>query len=212
MANAQTMDVPIRIAVVDDDENIRLWFKDILQPTKTFNLTGSFSNATEALEEIPRLQPDITLMDIRMPGLNGIECTRRLKQAMPRLKIIMVTGTHEQDSVSASLHAGATTFLIKPLEGDQLLATLRFAAANLKESRTGFNGLAVAKPNGRHSPLSPREKEVMAGLAEGLLYKEISGKLGISYAAVHKYQHSIFKKLRATNRSEAARIWLNSQG
>ncbi len=202
MANAQTMDVPIRIAVVDDDENIRLWFKDILQPTKTFNLTGSFSNATEALEEIPRLQPDITLMDIRMPGLNGIECTRRLKQAMPRLKIIMVTGTHEQDSVSASLHAGATTFLIKPLEGDQLLATLRFAA---KE------GLGMAKSNGRQFPLSPREKEVMAGLAEGLLYKEISQKLGISYAAVHKYQHSIFKKLRATNRSEATRIWLDRQ-
>src|ERR1700760_3641686 len=109
MAHTQTMDVPVRIVVVDDDENTRLWFKDVLHPTKTFSITGSFSNATEALEEIPRLQPDITLMDIRLPGLNGIECTKRLKRVMPRLKIIMVTGTHEQDCVSASLDAGATT-------------------------------------------------------------------------------------------------------
>ena len=86
---------------------------------------------------------------------------------------------------------------------------LHFAAVSSNKTASDFEKNTLS---GARVPLSPREKEVMSGLAEGLLYKEISDKLGISYAAVHKHQHSIFKKLRATNRSEASRIWLDSQG
>jgi DNA-binding NarL/FixJ family response regulator len=212
--NIEKRDFPTRVVVVDDDESIRLWFKEVLQPAKNFNLTGSFSNATEALEEIPRLQADVTLMDIRLPGLNGVECAKRLKRVMPRLKIIMVTGTHEEHYIGASLQAGAAAFLIKPLEVDQLLATLRFAA---KENEIKVNSeneerlSQLSKPYGVCLLLSSREKEVLSGLAEGLLYKEISHKLGISYTTVHKYQHNIFKKLGVSNRSEAIRIWLDGQ-
>jgi DNA-binding NarL/FixJ family response regulator len=213
MANDQTMDAPVHVAMVDDDENTHLCFKDILQSTKNFNLAGNFCNATQALKEIPRLRPDIALMDIQMPGLNGIECTKRLKRVMPHLKIVMVTGTHDQHCISACSQAGAIAFLIKPVVGDQLLATLQFAADNQNEIKADLEKTKAlprpAKASGAALLLSPREQEVISGLAEGLLYKEIAQKLGVSYATVHKYQHNIFKKLRVANRSEAMRVWLN---
>ena len=198
-----------QVALVDDDENIRLCFQDILQSTENFSFAGSFSNGLEALVGIPRLQPDLTVMDIRLPGMNGIECTRRLMRIMPNLKIIIVTGTHNADCVDASLQAGAEAYLFKPIVRDQLLATLRFTALNRPGNSGKAEGFLSANPSKIKLPLSPREKEVLVGLADGLLYKEISQKLGISYAAVHKHQHNIFKKLHVSNRSEAIRIWLN---
>ena len=122
---------------------------------------------------------------------------------MPSLKIIMVTGAHEQDCVGGSIQAGAIAFLVKPFEGDQFLATLQVAANVQNEIR------GECKTDEVCLFLSSREKDVLSGLAEGLLYKEISQKLGMSYSAVHKHQHNIFKKLRVTNRSEAIRIWLD---
>lgn len=215
MATAQTTDTSVRVVVVDDDEDTRLWFKDVLQPANNFNVAGSFSNAAEALKGIPPLRPDLTLMDIRLPGLNGIECTKRLKQAMPNMKIIMVTSTHDESCINASLQAGATTFLFKPVESDQLLATLRFAANSQSESKANFESgkrrSVSLKACRACLLLSRREKEVLASLAEGLLYKEISLKLGVSYASIHKYQHNIFKKLRVSNRSEAIRIWFEGR-
>ena len=83
MANVQKTDAITHVAIVDDDENTRLCFKDILQSARNFSLSGSFSNATEALDGIPRLQPDLTLMDIHLPDLNGIECTKKLRHVMP---------------------------------------------------------------------------------------------------------------------------------
>jgi DNA-binding NarL/FixJ family response regulator len=160
------------------------------------------------------LRPDLVLMDFCMPDLNGIECAKRLKCAMPHLKIIIMTGSHNLSSVEWSLRAGASAYLIKPITIDQCLATLRFVGVSeievsQKKSRQMFPSSTSLRT---HLRLSPREKEVMAGLAEGLLYKEISEKLGISYSAVHKYQHKIFEKFQVSNRSEAIRIWMSIDG
>lgn len=212
MTEVPTTESNRRVAVVDDDEYIRLSFRDILQSNENFSFAGSFSNASEALEGIPKLQPDLAVMDIRLPDLNGVECTRRLKRIMPKLKIVIVTGIHNVDCVDASLQAGAVAYLFKPVLGDQLVATLRFAALSQAAApgKTEDEMLS-ASPKKANLPLSPREKDVLASLAEGLLYKEISQKLGVSYATVHKHQHNIFKKLRVSNRSEAIRIWLNNR-
>jgi DNA-binding NarL/FixJ family response regulator len=213
MGNTKTAHSCKHVAIVDDDENTRLCFQDILQSTENFSFAGSFTDGAEALAGIPRLRPDLTLMDIRLPGLNGIECTRRLKRILPNLKIVIVTGTHNVVFVDASLQAGAVAYLFKPIVGDQLLATLRFAALNQAgDPDNTENEFLSGIPSRANLPLSPREKEVLAGLAEGLLYKEISQKLGVSYATVHKHQHNIFKKLRVSNRSEAIRIWLKNCG
>jgi DNA-binding NarL/FixJ family response regulator len=216
MASGKKVKGLMRVAVVDDDEDIRLYFKDVLQSATDFVFVKGFSNATEALAGMPCLQPDLVLMDIRMPDLNGIECTKRLKNSIPHLKIIIITGTHNADSVKLSMRAGADAYLTKPITPDQCLATLRFMAAykvgkkeNTQPSR--LESFSVAQ-SGTCLLLSPRESEVLKNLAKGLLYKEISDKLGISYASVHKYQHKIFQKLQVSNRSEAIRIWLDSGG
>ena len=204
----------VRVALVDDDKDLHFCFKKILQSTNNFTLAGSFSNATEALMGIPDLCPDVTVMDIRLPDLNGIECTKRLKQVMPNLKIVIVTGTHEAGSVGSSLQAGAIAYLVKPLAVDQLLATLTFAATYPGRKKpalqTANEGFHPAERLRAKFALTSREIDVLKNLAEGLLYKEIAEKLGITYSAVHKSQHKLFKKLRVGNRSEAARFWLQS--
>jgi DNA-binding NarL/FixJ family response regulator len=192
MGARKTLRKRIRVAVVDDDEDIHLLIKDLLQGTPDFSCAGCFSNATDALARLPGLEPDLVLMDIRMPGGSGIECTARLKRAMPRVKIIMVTGVHDADSVAKSLEAGADDYLTKPVTADQCLATLRFA---LRDQARDCSRLSV------------RENEVMRRLAEGLLYKEIADKLEISYAVVHKLLHKIFVKLHVSNRTEAISKW-----
>jgi DNA-binding NarL/FixJ family response regulator len=206
MANVEKMHNAVRVAAVDHDEDIHLCLKGLFQFSIHFSFVGSFSNATEALNGLPNLRPDLALMDVRLPDLNGIECARRLKQSMPHLKIVMITGTHEKNWVSASRKAGATAYLVKPFIEEQLLATLGFVSTSPASSTRSLR----KKDENIHdlpAQLNAREREVLRNLAEGLLYKEISDKLGISYAAVHKCQHNIFKKLHVSNRSEAARVW-----
>jgi len=216
MANVEKTHNAVRVAAVDDDENIHLCLKGLFQFSIHFSFVGSFSNAAEALNELPNLRPDLALMDVRLPDLNGIECARRLKQSMPHLKIVMITGTHEKDWVSASRKAGAAAYLVKPFIEEQLLATLGFVSVSPVHTKPDRhkkkNGAIHARDTGTGLQLNAREKEVLRNLSEGLLYKEISDKLGISYAAVHKCQHNIFKKLRVSNRSEAARVWFQTGG
>lgn len=199
------------VVVVDDDADARLCLQDILQEAGDFNCTGSFSNAADALVDIPRLHPDLVLMDIHLPGLNGIECTKRLKRIMPRIKIVMVTGLHDANLIERSLSAGAVAYLIKPVIPDQCLATLKCAVAGeagLKQKSQEFEQSLPPVASLETCPLlTKRDNEIMRCLAEGLLYKEIADKLKISYSAVHKHQHKIFAKLHAANRTEAISRW-----
>ena len=178
MAFGAKMHTCLRVAVIDDDVNTRLFFQDVLQTSPQFDFAGGFSSAAEALAEIPRIKPDLTLMDLRLPDLNGVECTKRLKQIMPGLRIIIVTGTHHENWVGASLQAGAAAYLLKPIFGDQLLATLQFSAVGLSRNDCVSNGASldfvISKPLTINLPLTSRERAVLKNLARGLLYKEIS--------------------------------------
>lgn len=201
MTGGASLNVVTRVVIVDDDADARLYFKDILASSKEFEFTGEFSSASEVLAGIPLLRADMALVDICMPGLNGIECAKRLKQKIPALRIVIVTGSYKPELIGEALRAGADAYLMKPVDMYQCLATLQFALIRKREF-----SFSVKKLTGCKS-LSPRENEVLQGLAEGLLYKEISDKLRISYSMVHKYQHKIFQKLGVSNRSEAVRFW-----
>jgi len=198
-----------RVAVVDDDENMRQLVKDILQGADEFSYAGSFSNGSEALNGLPQMGPDLVLMNIRLPDLNGIECIRKLKHTMPGLKIVMLSGLHDAASISASLQAGAVGYLAKPITTAYCLVNLRVAvcgATGLQPRSSGSESdspAADAPENGAR--LTKRETEVIEGLAEGLLYKEIADKLGISFSAVHQHAHRIYQKFDVTNRTEAIR-------
>src|SRR5580698_6773978 len=195
MAKSGTTGGRMRVAVVDDDSATRLFFRDILQSEKKFSFAGGFSNAREALSAIPLLRPDLVLMDISLADMDGIECTRRLKRIVPALKVVIVSGNREMIWSERSGEAGAATYLLKPVEPAQLIAALLCvvrAESPIKKPIRKFEP-------GLISILNQRELLVLSKLGEGLLYKEISEALGISYAAVHKTQHNIFKKLGVGN-------------
>jgi len=171
-------------------------------------LRWCFSSALEALAEIPRLRPDLVLMGIRMPGMSGIECGRRLKEMLSGLVVIFVTGLFDASTINEALQAGGDNFLVRPLEIGQCLATLRFSFPGRGSAKRGWATIPTTRSDDERGQLSDRENEVMDWLAKGLLYKEIEGKLSLSSSLLKKIQHKIFAKLGFSNRTEAVNWWL----
>jgi DNA-binding NarL/FixJ family response regulator len=198
---------PIKVAIVDDDENDRLMMRNALEQSGEFVCVGAYRSANEALAEIPRILPHAVLMDIRMPGLSGIECARQLKQLLPDLVVIFVTGLLDATTLSESVQAGGDDYLVKPLVVAQCMATICFALDRCRgrtaRTQTGSaRGLLL---------LTESERAVLDGLVTGLLYKEIAIKLHTTEAMVHKLQHSIFSKLQVSNRSEAIALFFRKE-
>lgn len=203
------------VVIVDHDSRACSAVGCILKNANDFSCSGSFSNATEALTQIPRVRPDLALVNILLPDLCGIECTKRLKLLMPQLRIVMVSGVLDPHSIKQSWRAGADNYLTKPILMRQCLATLRFTAFGpvaVREDPSGSeadSACALVPPS--VSLLTPRENQVMKCFAEGRPYKEAADKLGISYSTVHNYQHRIYAKLQVTNKVEAIAKWQQSQ-
>ena len=161
-----------RVAVVDDDASVRCALECILEGMDNFRCVGCFSTGKEALIEVPHVLPDVVLMDIYMPGMNGIECTRQLMSSMPRLKIVMVTGRVESELIEESLRAGAVDYLIKPVSAAQCVATLKCATYGEKGPEQMPSGSArssrCALASTIGSPmLTPRENKGMRCLVKG---------------------------------------------
>jgi two-component system response regulator DevR len=209
MAKTGTVDRRVSVAVVDDDEDTLLLLRDILQSGKAFTFAGGFSSGTEALAAIPRLRPNLALVDIRLPDMDGIECAKLLSSFTPGLTVIIISGNRDIGSFDRSRAAGAAAYLVKPFDPAQLIAALRLS---LPPAKSAIQPPSVkSKADGRLA-LTVREKAVLAKLAEGLQYKEIAEALGITYSAVHKRQRRIFKKLHVSKGTEATRIWLQQGG
>lgn len=199
----------IHIAVVDDDESVRSTLADAVNRFAGCKCLGSYSSGDEALAGIPLLRPDVVLMDINMPGMNGIECVSRLKAEHPDLEVVMLTVYQDADSVFKSLAAGANGYLLKRAVREELLAAIRqvLAGGSPMSSQIARKVVQafrqpVAAEN-ETSKLSTREQEVLALLAKGFLYKEIAVQLNIGYDTVHNYIRRIYEKLRVRSRGQA---------
>ncbi len=186
----------IKVSIVDDEEVDRLLLERILEESAGFTCASMHSSSGEALHLIPKLDPNLVFVDIRMPGMDGLECTRRLKVLMPRLKVIIVTGMLDVDTMNKSFEAGADNYLTKPIVAAHCLAMLIFTV------RSGIPSTKYPCP-----VLTMRENEVLALLERGYLYKEIADNLGISSYAVHFHLHNSYQKLHAANRTEAIIRW-----
>ena len=138
-----------------------------------------------------------------MPGMSGIECARRLKVAMPQLKIIVVSGLQDEDSMDKSLDAGADAYLIKPFSVEECLAILKFVVRNLIPATR--NSDELRESSGFEPNLTVRQNQVMQLLSNGFVPKEIPDELGISYWAAHKHKVSSYRKLGAHTLIEALR-------
>jgi DNA-binding NarL/FixJ family response regulator len=207
--------VTIRVLVVDDEELVRTGLRLILDAEPDIGVVGTASDGRQALAEVRRLCPDVVLMDIRMPGLDGLEATRRIftEPDVPPCKVVILTTFDVDEHVYEALRAGASGFLLKDVPADQLAHAIRVAAAGealLAPSVTRRLIAAFARPAAPApvpvtglGDLTPREVEVLTLLAEGLSNAEIATRLFVGEATVKTHVARILTKLGVRDRVQA---------
>jgi len=199
----------ISIAIVEDLDVVRNGLKDFISLSTDFIVVGAFKTGEEAFEHLPEIKPDIVIMDINLPGMNGIECIRQVKGKSPGTQFMMFTVYENDDKVFEALKAGASGYLLKN-------TGLLHIAESVKELHEGGSPMSaniarkmvnLFRDNDKKNPfldlLSNREKEILQLLAKGLLYKEIAEQLGITTGTVRIHIHKIYEKLHVQNRTEA---------
>jgi DNA-binding NarL/FixJ family response regulator len=199
----------IKVAIVDDDEGIRSSLALLIRRAPSFRLAGDFADAESALREIPRLAPDVVLMDINLPGMNGVECVRQLKTILPGLQVLMLTVYEDSDSLFNSLKAGASGYLLKRTATARLLDAIRDVHAGGSPMTPQLARRVVqffSKPAEQSSSvahLTPGEREFLGQLANGYAYKEIADRMNISIDTVRSYVRTVYEKLHVHSRTEA---------
>jgi DNA-binding NarL/FixJ family response regulator len=199
---------------VEDNHQLRGTLARLLDRAEGFRCVSQYANAEDALAGLPKDKPDVVLVDINLPGINGVECVRRLKQTAPEIAAVMLTAYEDTENIFNALAAGATGYLLKRAPRAELLDAIR-------EVRRGGSPMTthiarkVVQSFQKESPaaqtgetLSAREQEVLDHLSQGFLYKEIAEKIGISYETVHTYIRRIYEKLQVRTRTEAVAKFL----
>jgi DNA-binding NarL/FixJ family response regulator len=201
-------------SIVEDNDQLRGTLARVIGRTQGFNCLGQYANAETALEAIPNERPNVVLMDINLPGMNGVECVRRLTQLAPETQVIMLTAYEDTENIFNSLAAGASGYLLKRTSTAELLTAIRDVCKG-GSPMTAHIARKVVQSFQRAGPslqatekLSQREQEVLDCLSQGFLYKEIAEKLGISYETVHTYIRRIYEKLQVRTRTEAVAKFL----
>ena len=208
--------MPIKVAIVDDDDGVRTKLVHAIARFDGCTCVGQFSSGEDALARLPASSPDVVLMDINLPGMNGIECVRQLKLAHPGIEFIMLTVYEDTESVFNALAAGASGYLLKLVPRPELLEAIQRVHAGGSPmtshiARKVVQSFRQPAPMGAETTkLSPREQEVLEYLAKGFLYKEISRALDISYDTVHNHIRHIYEKLHVRSRTQAVTKYLDS--
>ena len=201
--------MPIKIALVEDDADVLASMTKVLDRAPGCVCAGSFTNGEEAVREIPRLRPQVVLMDINLPGMDGLECVRQLAPMLPDTSFLMLTVHDDSDTIFNSLAAGAAGYLLKPVRAAALLAAVKDAFAGgapmtihiARKVVQSFKQAAPTVPEAEK--LSPREIEVLDFLVKGYSYKEVAEAMSIRYGTVHSHIEHIYKKLHVQSRAQA---------
>ncbi len=204
----------ITISLVEDNHQLRGTLARLLDCAEGFRCVSQYANAEDALAGLPKDNPDVVLMDINLPGINGVECVRRLKQIAPGISAVMLTAYEDTENIFNALAAGATGYLLKRAPRAELLDAIREVKRGGSPMTThiarkvvqSFQKASPAAPTSE--TLSAREQEVLDFLSQGFLYKEIADKMGISYETVHTYIRRIYEKLQVRTRTEAVAKFL----
>jgi DNA-binding NarL/FixJ family response regulator len=200
---------PIRVALVEDDAGIRLSLASLIRRAPPLRLLGEYPDAETALKEIPAQPPDVVLMDISLPGLNGVECVRQLKRGFPNVQFLMLTVYEDSDSLFNSLKAGASGYLLKRTASARLLEAIQDVYAGGSPMSPQLARRVVqffSQASGQDSPVSrltAGEKEFLGQLAKGYAYKEIAERMAISIDTVRSYVRTVYDKLHVHSRTEA---------
>jgi DNA-binding NarL/FixJ family response regulator len=199
----------ITLAIVEDLDEVREGLKQFISLNPEFRVLHTFSNAEEALEELPHLKPDIVIMDINLPGMTGIDCIRQVKHKTPATQFMMFTVYENDEKVFEALKAGASGYLLKNTGLVQLIEALKelHNGGSPMSANIARKLVSLFRENEKEVPeiekLTRREYELLQLLSKGLLYKEISDQLHISMNTVKQHIHHIYEKLHVQNRTEA---------
>jgi DNA-binding NarL/FixJ family response regulator len=206
---------PVQVALVEDDPEIRANLAHRIGRSPAFRLLGSYADAESALADLPHRKPDVVLMDINLPGIDGVECVRRLKAKMPAVQFIMLTIYEDGNRLFKSLVAGASGYLLKRTPPDKLLAAIQEAHEGGAPMTPEIARRVVAhfqqmpQPDSELERVTPRETDVLEQLAKGFRYKEIEDNLRISTGTLRSYIANIYRKLHVHSRTEAVVKYLN---
>jgi len=203
------------VLLVDDHALFREGLAALLSTQEGIEIVGEAASGEEALEKARELLPDVILMDILMPGMGGLDATRKIKEEMPHTRIVMLTVSEEEDDLFEAIKAGAEGYLLKTVKSrdliDMLLGVLRgeVAVSRIIARKLWEEFAEQAKRQEAPSLLAPphltrREMEVLRFLSEGLPDKAIASRLGISQRTVKNHVHNILEKLQLQNRVQAA--------
>ncbi|MEO6034219.1 MAG: response regulator transcription factor [Verrucomicrobiota bacterium] len=206
--------MPITVSIVEDNDQLRATLCRLIDREEDLRCLSQFSTAEAALENLPKEKPKVVLMDINLPGINGVECVRKLKQIAPEILVVMLTAYEDTENIFNALAAGATGYLLKRAPKAELLEAIREVNQGGSPMTThiarkvvqSFQKAGASKQATEN--LSAREQEVLDCLSHGFLYKEIAEKLGISYETVHTYIRRIYEKLQVRTRTEAVAKFL----
>lgn len=199
----------IRVAIVEDQADVRQELEAYLSRSPGLHVVAAVGSAEEALRVLPPLAPEVTLMDILLPGMNGVECVRRLKPLLPCGELLMLTVFDDDRMVFDSLVAGASGYLLRKTAPDRIAEAVReLHAGGSVMSPSIARKMIAAFARGERAAdplavLTVREREVLERLSRGWVYKEISNELGLSPNTIRTHVHRIYKKLHLRSKAEA---------
>jgi DNA-binding NarL/FixJ family response regulator len=198
----------IRVLVVDDHPVLRSGLAQLLGQAEGIELVGLAADGGAGVELARDEQPDVVLMDLEMPGLDGIEATRRIRDSLPETQVVVLTSFSDRERILDALDAGAAGYLLKDAEPDELLRSIRVAAAGQAPlAPQAASALMAERREARPAAeLTPREHEVLLMVGEGLPNKLIARRLEISEATVKAHLTRIFERIGVTDRTQAA-LW-----
>lgn len=200
---------PIAVAVVEDDATTRNSLAELLRRTRGFRCVAALSNGEDAVEQLPRLRPDVILMDIHLPGMSGVECAGRIKDVLPDTQILMLTVFEDSETIFRALQAGASGYLLKRTEPLEVLEAIRDilqggAPLSSQVARKVIQAFQTPRANvPADARLTRREEEILACLSEGYSDKEIADHLAITVPTVRTHLTHIYRKLHVQSRTEA---------
>lgn len=202
----------IKVVIADDHELFREGTRNLINQEQDMEVVGEASNGEEAVGLVTRLRPNVTLMDIAMPGVNGIEATRQIKARQPAVAVLILTAYDNDQYILALLEAGAAGYLLKNVRGSDLVDAIRSvhageAVLHPAIARKVLNrfGTSEQKPGGRIQPveLSEREMEILKLASKGMSNRDIAGNLYLSRRTVQAHLGNIFRKMDVGSRTEA---------
>ena len=205
-----------KILIIEDNSKIREGFAAVIESTGKYTLAGTYGNCEEAIKNLEKDEPDVVLMDIELPGMNGIEGTLKIKKQCPECIVLIITVFEDSDKVFQSLCAGAAGYLVKNSNLEDIIKSIDEALAggapmSLHIAKMVVQSFKVAN----NSPLSERETEVLQSIAGGKSYSKIALDLFISKETVRSHIKNIYQKLAVNSKSGALKIandnkWLNT--